>query len=90
MKREQLGWIVACLLLVVVAAGAMQRQAGPVGRFQIITGVVPQQSIVAGRPSSSGLTVLLNTETGEARPLIDGQDGVGWNPPLEIEGQEWK
>jgi hypothetical protein len=89
MKREQLGWIVACLLIVVVAAGAMQQQAVGVGRFQIVSGVVPLEIHGVGRRYTA-LSVLLNTETGEARPLIDGKQGLGWNPPIEIEGQEWK
>ena len=89
MKREHLGWIVACLLIVVVAAGAMHQQAVGVGRFQIVTDAVPIETFVGGRRYPA-MTLLLNTETGEARPLLNGEGGLGWNPPIEIEWQEWK
>jgi len=66
MKREQLGWIVACLLLVVVAAGAMQRADGPVGKYQIVSGRHVRELVTAdGLVEKEVPTMLmLDTTTG--------------------------
>jgi hypothetical protein len=67
MKREHLGWIVACLLIVVVAAGAMQQRAdGPVGRYQMVSGRHVRNIVTADGLAEKEVPtmLLLDTTTG--------------------------
>jgi hypothetical protein len=79
MKRERLGWIVAALLIVVIAAGAMQQQPGQVGRYQLFQGHYNHNTVE--RPS----VFRIDTQTGDVCEFIsdtktDGTLIEGWHP----------
>jgi hypothetical protein len=93
MKREISGWVVAGLLgVLMVSMGAMQQTAQQAGRFQITSLMQPmmitRDSDGKEVVSEQRITILLDTETGEARQLIytvnaDGMQAA-WTAPFTL------
>jgi hypothetical protein len=79
MNRERLGWVVACLLAAVCAAGAMQPQ-GRDGRYQLVPArvkIVGQQAVV-----DVDTVFRIDTVTGETVEFMNGPgiEGTWWAP----------
>jgi hypothetical protein len=87
MKREYVGWIVAGAVVVMFCTlGAMQQADGPVGKYQMVSGVYVESAVtgegllVKERPTM----ILLDTTTGKAWKLgsiiVGGDETMMFSP----------
>jgi hypothetical protein len=74
MKRENLGWFVAAMVVLAAAVMGAAPGASDVGRWQIVSSRQtfydesnPKETVGKEKP----ITFLLDTKTGDARPLVN-------------------
>jgi hypothetical protein len=84
MKREYLGWVVASVVVIVVAASGAAAPDGQIGRFQIFTGTVAVLGETGQAGPSPGV-FLLDTASGKTWNLLvqlnhDDLPPMSWTP----------